>query len=51
MMIWEKLDAEAKKQLMMRKLEKRIMKKEFKIGYLQHKVETLKMMKVWMAKP
>lgn len=50
MMIWEKLDDEAKKQLVMRKLDERIMKKEFKIGYLQHKAETLKMMKALMAK-
>ncbi|MGA7076024.1 MAG: hypothetical protein WBZ42_05705 [Halobacteriota archaeon] len=50
MMMWEKLDEEAKKQLMMRKLDERIMKKEFKIEYLQHKVETLKMMKTWMEK-
>lgn len=50
MMMWEKLDEETKKQLMMRKLDERIMKKEFKIEYLQHKVETLKMMKTWMEK-
>lgn len=34
----------------MRKLDERIMKKEFKIEYLQHKVKTLKMMKMWMDK-
>jgi hypothetical protein len=31
MMLWEKLDDEAKKQLMIRKLDERIIKKEFKI--------------------
>lgn len=50
MMMWEKLDDEAKKLLMTRKLDEQIMKKEFKIGYLQHKVETLKMMKQWVEK-
>jgi len=50
MMMWGKLDEEAKKQLKMRKLDERIMKKEFKIEYLQHKVKTLKMIKAWMEK-
>lgn len=50
MMMWEKLDDTAKKMLMTRKLDELIMTKEFKIKYLEHKIETLKMMKTWIEK-
>jgi hypothetical protein len=50
MVIWEKLDDGAKKQLMMRKIDERIIKKEITITYLQYKVETLKMLKSWTEK-
>jgi hypothetical protein len=33
-------------QLVTRKLDERMMKKEFKVEYLQHKAKTLKMMKI-----
>ncbi len=45
MVAWEMLDDDMKKQVILRKLDQRIMRKEFKIGFLKHKVETLKMMK------
>ncbi len=45
MVAWEMLDEDTKKQVILRKLDQRIMRKEFKIGSLKHKVETLKMMK------
>jgi len=50
MMMWEKLDDNAKKMLATRMLDERILKKELKIKYLEHKVETLKMMKTWVEK-
>ena len=50
MMMWEKLDDSAKKMLATRMLDERILKKELKIKYLEHKVETLKMMKMWIDK-
>ncbi|MDD1658230.1 MAG: hypothetical protein LUQ41_07235 [Methanomicrobiales archaeon] len=50
MAAWETLDDETQKEVILRKLDQRIMKKEFKIGYLKHKVETLKMMKQAMKK-
>jgi hypothetical protein len=42
---WETLDDETKKKIILRKLDERIMHKEFKIGYKKHKVETLKMIR------
>ena len=50
MMMWEKLDDNAKKMLATRMLDERILKKELKIKLLEHKVETLKMMKTWVEK-
>jgi hypothetical protein len=50
MMMWEKLDDNAKKMLATRMLDERILKKEQKIKLLEHKVETLKMMKTWIEK-
>ena len=50
MMLWEKLDDNAKKMLMTRKLDEKIMKKEQWIADLQFKLETLKMMKMWIEK-
>ena len=45
MAAWETLDDGTKKEVIQRKLDQRIMHKEFKIGYLKHKVETLKLIK------
>jgi hypothetical protein len=50
MMMWEKLDDNAKKMLATRMLDERILKKELKIKLLEHKLETLKMMKTWIEK-
>jgi hypothetical protein len=50
MMMWEKLDDNAKRMLATRMLDERILKKELKIKLLEHKVETLKMMKTWVEK-
>ena len=50
MMMWEKLDDNGKKMLATRMLDERILKKELKIKLLEHKLETLKMMKTWMEK-
>jgi hypothetical protein len=44
-LIWEQLDDDAKKQYMLRKLDEKIMKKECKVKLIQHKVETLRMLK------
>ena len=46
----ESLDDETKKEVIQRKLDQRIMHKEFKIGYLKHKVETLKLIRKAMNK-
>jgi hypothetical protein len=45
MAAWESLDEATRKAIIMRKLDERIMHKEFKIGYKKHKVETLKMIR------
>ena len=50
MMLWEKLGDAEKKMLMIRKLDAKIMKKEQWIKNLQYKVETLKMIKMWIEK-
>ena len=50
MMLWEKLGDSEKKALMLRKLEGKIMKKEQWIKDLQYKVETLKMIKMWIER-
>jgi len=50
MMLWEKLGDAEKKMLMLRILDARIMKKEQWIEDLQYKVETLKMIKMWIGK-
>ena len=44
-MIWEKLDDENKKKIMERMLDEKIMMKENLITHLEHKVETMKMVK------
>ncbi len=49
-MLWEQLDDNAKKQYMRRKLDEKIMKKECKVKLMQHKLETLQMMKQWLEK-
>jgi hypothetical protein len=36
MVAWEMLDDETKKQVILSKLDQRIMRKEFKIGFLKH---------------
>jgi hypothetical protein len=50
MMLWEKLGDSEKKMLMQRILDAKIMKKEQWIKDLQYKVETLKMIKMWIEK-
>ena len=50
MMLWEKLGDSEKKTLMLRILDAKIMKKEQWIEDLQYKVETLKMIKMWIEK-
>ena len=50
MMLWEKLGDSEKKALMLRKLDAKIMKKEQWIKDLQYKIETLKMIKMWIEK-
>ena len=50
MMLWEKLGNSEKKTLMLRILDAKIMKKEQWITDLQYKVETLKMIKMWIEK-
>ena len=50
MAAWETLEDEAKKEIILRKLDQQIMHKEFKIGYMKNKVETLKMIKQLMTK-
>jgi len=50
MAAWETLDDETKKEIILRKLNERIMHKEFKIEYKKHKVETLKMIKQAMER-
>lgn len=49
-MLWEQLDDETKRQYTLRKLDERIMKKEFKIKLTEHKIETLRTMKKWMER-
>ena len=50
MAAWESLDEATRKAIVMRKLDERIMHKEFKIGYKKHKVETLKMIRQALEK-
>ena len=47
-MLWDKLEDDAKKTLMQRLLDERIMKEEYWIEHLQHKVETMRMVKTWI---
>lgn len=49
-LMWEKMDSSSKKTIVMRMLDEKIMKKEAHIRYLQHKVETYKMVKQMMDK-
>ena len=49
-MIWEQLDDDAKKQYLLRKLDEKIMKKEFKVKLVQHKMETLRLLKGWVER-
>jgi len=49
-MLWDKLDDNEKKQLMRRLLDEQIMKKECKIKLMQHKLETLQMIKQRLEK-
>ncbi len=50
MMLWEKADEKTKKMFMIRKLDEKIMMKEAWIAQLQHKVETMKMIKSMLEK-
>ncbi|HEX7513964.1 MAG TPA: hypothetical protein VF393_00005 [archaeon] len=49
-MIWEKLDDDAKKEYLLRKLDEKIMKKEFKIKLVEHKLESLRILKLRIEK-
>lgn len=49
-MIWEKLDDETKKKIKLRILDEKIMYKEDWIRQLQHKVETMKIIRASMEK-
>jgi hypothetical protein len=49
-MILEQLDDDAKKQYALRKLDEKIMKKEFKVKLVQHKLETLRLLKGWIER-
>ena len=49
-MLLEQLDDEAKKQFALRKLDELIMKKEFKVKLVEHKIETLRMLKKWVER-
>jgi hypothetical protein len=49
-MMWEQLDDDAKKQYVLRKLDEKIMKKEFKVKLVQHKTETLRLLKGWIER-
>ena len=49
-MIFEQLDDDAKKQYALRKLDEKIMKKEFKVKLVQHKLETLRLLKGWIER-
>lgn len=49
-MLWEQLDDNGKKQYVLRKLDERIMKKEFKVKLMEHKIETLRLMKQWVER-
>lgn len=49
-MIWEKLDDDAKKEYLLRKLDEKIMKKEFKIKLAEHKLESLRILKLRIEK-
>jgi hypothetical protein len=45
MAIWETLDDATKKKVMLRKIDRKIRRREFKIEMLKDKIETLRMMK------
>jgi hypothetical protein len=49
-MMWDKLDDNAKKQYMLRSLDEKIMKKECKAKLIQHKIETLRMLKTQLER-
>jgi hypothetical protein len=49
-MMWEKLDDKTRKMMMLRMMDEKIMMKEGWIRHLQHKVETLKLLKAAMEK-
>ncbi len=45
MAIWQKADDETKKMWTLRMLDEKIMMKEVMVKHLQHKIETMKMLK------
>jgi hypothetical protein len=49
-MIWEKLGDDAKKEYLLRKLDEKIMKKEQRIKLAEHKLETLRILKLRIEK-
>jgi hypothetical protein len=48
--VWAKIDEEAKRTMLERIMDERIMREEYWIKRLQHRVETLKMVKTWIEK-
>jgi len=50
MAVWEKLDEATKNEVLLRKIEQRIMDEEFQMEIIKHKTETLKMLKAAIAK-
>jgi hypothetical protein len=49
-MMWDQLDDAAKKQYMVRRLDEKIMKKECKVKIIEHKIETLRMLKMQLER-
>ncbi len=50
MAAFETLEDEAKKEIIVRKLDQQILHKEFKIEHMKHKLDTLKLMKQSITK-
>ena len=49
-MMWDQLDDATKKQYMLSRLDEKIMKKECKAKLIQHKIETLRMLKTQLER-
>jgi predicted Fe-S protein YdhL (DUF1289 family) len=50
MAVWERLDDATKNKILQRKIELRIMHEESQIAIIQHKTETLKILRAAMTK-